>query len=508
MLKEELEKMLGMAPRDNYVTQKPSSITYMKEGKVVPAPAEIKKPVSAKPSSSPAMDPNILGNQLSKMLAPNAPVRSNYVEALPSDIVPEKKTSPEKLEMIKKQFKIAASPQVSAPAAQAPVAPQQSAPTQQIPETIPAPEEPAKRTPSSISDTIDGMKEKVGWGDILPALAPLLTGALMGGGTGVASGVAGDYLLGNVAEREKRNKSLEDKLLEIEKAKAKASSKTDTLNKRFQSRPIWDPELGRSVYANYDTVTGEMYHLDGTPIKNKGVEVGFAVTPEEANRRAAMAYEYKKRGIDYTPRINPETGFPERAGGQAVFKQTLSLNPTQRKALEDQATKFTGSPAFKESRTALAASKNVYGLLSLAKVNNTAGNAARLTLLKMAGNVGATSDKDLALMKADSSIRASAQRTYERLMNGKDLLPEDIKQLKQVANLYYKNSYRAMNLAMEDIDKQYASEYNAPMGTLRARIQPYSIESKPQAKPDTIQRTGKDGKVWTYKLNKKTGKYE
>jgi hypothetical protein len=513
MLKEELEKMLGIAPRDNYVTQNPSAITYMKEGKVVPTPIEKKKvaPTNPKTSTAPVMDSNILGKEAMKLMAPSAPERSNYVEMLPQDVAAQKKVAPEKLEQIKKQFKLAPTPQSSMPQGSAQPA---KAPEQQETSSgsdnlyLKESTQPSPERKPSYSEMIDGMKEKAGWGDILPALAPLLAGALMGGNTGAASGITADYLLGNVSDREKRNRGLEDKLLEIEKAKAKEVNKVGNLNKRFQSRPIWDPELKRSVYANYDTVTGEMYHLDGTPIKNKGVEVGFAVTPEEASRRAAMAFGYKKAGIDYTPRLNTESGLYERAGGQRVFKQEFDLSPVQRRALEAQSKTITSSKQFQEARSTLAGAEKVRGLLAMG--NPAAINSARLTILKMAGNVGATSDKDLALIQGDPSVVATAQRIKGRLIDGEPMLAADIAALNQIANLYYKKAQKDMARSLEESDKQFSKKYKVPAGTLKSEVFPQAVDAMPnrQNMVRVQAPNGKTGYMPKDKLQKAMEEYK
>lgn len=436
----------------------------------------------------------------------------NPLEAFFAERVPktkeEKAVEPiteEKKEEIKKTFTLPKQQpvgvEVASPVAQAPA--EQPAQRMQIPDLSPVAEENKKE--KSLSDRAEEMMPERDWTDMLPYLAPLLVGSLAGGSFGEAPGIAGKQLLEDEASRLKRKQTLEDKLLEMDKAKL-TKDKDKLLNKRFQRTPVWDPELKRSVYANYDTVTGEMFYLDGTPIKDKGIEVGFAVTPEEASRRAAMAYEYKKRGIDYTPRLNPEKGTYERAGGQPIFQQEFEFSPVQRKALEDQKKSITSSKSFQEARTTLSGAEKVRGLL--AQGSPAAVNSARLTILKMAGNVGATSDKDLELIKGDPSIVASAQRYYGRLAKGETMLAEDIVALKDIADLYYKKAKKDVSKSLEESDKIFSKKYKVPGGTLMSEVLPQAVELMPSK--DMLRVQAPNGKTgWMskekFEQNKKKG---
>jgi Fe-S cluster biosynthesis and repair protein YggX len=87
--------------------------------------------------------------------------------------------------------------------------------------------------PEEVKLKAQAMMPQSGPANWLPALAPLLAEAFMGGNgksAGESLGISGNYLVDQEKDKIKRSQSLEDKLMEIQKARAIASAKAQGKN--------------------------------------------------------------------------------------------------------------------------------------------------------------------------------------------------------------------------------------------------------------------------------------
>lgn len=81
------------------------------------------------------------------------------------------------------------------------------------------------------------LSPKAGIGDLLASLTPLAVEALMGGdqAIGVSAGIAGESVLGDLAQRQKRKQTLEDKLMELKKLSAPKADTEAAKQSRFEA---------------------------------------------------------------------------------------------------------------------------------------------------------------------------------------------------------------------------------------------------------------------------------
>jgi hypothetical protein len=148
-----------------------------------------------------------------------------------------------------------------------------------IPPTTPVPETPAKVPP---------VEEKgFDWASLLPALAPLATEALMsGGGTaGESLGISGSHLLTQEGKKETRKNELENKLLDMQKARELASIKASGKEKPLTTSNTL-PVVGEDGKIRYEMV-GEAIG------KEKPMDAPKGLTSEEWNRRQNYTYRLK-----------------------------------------------------------------------------------------------------------------------------------------------------------------------------------------------------------------------
>jgi len=81
------------------------------------------------------------------------------------------------------------------------------------------------------------LSPKAGIGDILASLTPLAVEAIFGGGQArsVAAGISGESILGDMAQRQKRKQTLEDKLMELKKLSAPKADTEAGKQSRFET---------------------------------------------------------------------------------------------------------------------------------------------------------------------------------------------------------------------------------------------------------------------------------
>ena len=423
----------------------------------------------------------------------------NNIPAQPAPVsapVPkvEEKLSEPRAQAIKDIFRPQAAPQVSQE-----VSSQQSS-SEQIPQQGQYTPQAAANTPQQApkavqnSSTIDyqairdeaaGMMPERGMGDILPSLVPLAIEAIFGGGNagGVSYGVAGKNLLSTEEARGKRQNTLEDKILEIQKARAISGAKAGKGNNRqFQSKNVYDKETGKTYFINYDTSTGTYSDPAGNPISQDKLRTGFAIVPEENNRRREADLLAAKEKIDYTPRINPETGMPSRQTGkgmESIFPQVGELNPKQQKDLTQVTNKFLGSEVYKGAVGTLTAVSGVDDLLKSASSGNpAAANFARKELAKMAEGAGRLSDMDVEMVSGSPSFKARAKRFANLQKTNVPLTEIDIAELREVADILEKDARRKLDIGVSGIEKDFVENLGGTKGAVGKKMSGYIPQKK------------------------------
>lgn len=430
---------LFKAPRDNYVMQD----ELFPPGEITMKPED---PTKGKPFAGLAKNPQ------GKTVAP-APIIS---EELPT--APVSPTLPK----LKKIFSVQ------------PVAEQ--------------PQQPTYTPPVATSDLVDmekirgqvdGMMPERGMSDWLSVLAPLATEAIFGGGKagGVSYGIAGKAATDIVGKDEARRSKLEDKLMDIERARAIASAKATKGDKSFQTVNIVDEASGDVIKANFDKNTGKYFSPEGKPLNSEKIRAGYSVIPEEWTRRSDVGLKVAKEKADYTPRLNPESGNYARAtekGMQDIGLNKSKLTPKQEKDLTQQTDKFITSDVYKKSAATLSAAGNIDELLSAANSGNAAAaNSARVQIARMSGEVGALSDMDIKSTGGSPSIKNTVKRFANLQRTGVPLLPQDIAELKEMARIYEAVARKKIGDAVSKLDKSNVELSGGVPGSITQKLEAY-----------------------------------
>lgn len=368
-----------------------------------------------------------------------------------------------------------------------------------------------------IQDNAAKMTKPVSNTDLLLGLIPLATSVVAGGQLGEGVDVAGKYYGDLAKDQQKRQQSLEDKLLALELARSKKLS-SEKGSKRFQSVATVDPDTKQPLLGSYDTFTGQYLDTAGKPISAEKLRKAFAVIPEEADRRLGVKTDVKKTLDEYFlkgARVSPETGLlvaPKAGKLEPVQEATGILNPKQEKDLTTLVGKFTSTDLYKKTAQTLASASNVKKLIQESNDTNNAAaaNSARVQIARMAGEVGALSDSDIERAGGSPSIKERAIRFRDLQKTGRPLSERDIMELQTIANIYEKAARIKLNSAVGGMEEDFVKNYGGVPGAVSRKMQAYIPDTRPleQTKPSVVERMGPDGKIYTYKLNPKTGKYE
>lgn len=358
-----------------------------------------------------------------------------------------------------------------------------------VSQTAQAPQMPERQSSmdiASIKKIIDKDGYKLGFEDMLPALAPLAAD-LFTGGTGAGLPVAAGYLDKIQKEEASKNATLEKYLMDIERSRAK--NRSGSLSRRYQPRNITDPVTGRSIYANYDTATGQFFLPDGTPISDSNIEVGFAVTPDEYDRRLSRSTEAQKERGDYFGRgvrLDPDSGLLVRVeNGQVKPIQTSisKLNPKQQKDLRQITNDFKTTDLYKKTVQTLSVADNITDLIAASNNSNNAvaANSARTQLARMSGEVGAMSDSDIERSGGSPSIKESAKRYTNLQKTGAPISKRDAAEIAEVARIYETNARRKLNEAVALLEQDFILNYGGIPGAVQTKMAAIIPAKKPQA---------------------------
>lgn len=296
------------------------------------------------------------------------------------------------------------------------------------------------RTPSGdsyipVSDLLDTEKikrqaeelaPKAGLGDLLASLTPLAVEALMGGkqARSVSAGIAGESVLGDLSQRQKRKQTLEDKLMELKKLSAPKADTEAAKQSRFEAsqKQRQSNEDRRIILQTRDKLN-----------QDKQFNV------------ARVRYTATNDAINVLNQRNPIGD----AGVRTLFAKGIfgEVGTLSDKDKQD----FIGSPQYERMFDRLLSKFNT-GLL---------GENDRMDLLKLAKH-----------------MRERAKVDTQRIASG------------------YTTGLKSVGLDPSAVIQPLL------------RTQDVAPQFSMPGTPKTVSRKGKDGKVYTYNLNEKTGKYE
>jgi hypothetical protein len=380
-------------------------------------------------------------------------------------------------------------------------------------QTVPEEESPLPsyrpRTASAPTPSQGQPESKFPWDRALIGATPLLVGLLTHNNL-EGTQTAANYFVGEEGDRYKRGKDLEGKLAEL-KAKRELASTEKGGSKRYQAVTIALKD-GQNVKATFDTYNGQYLMPDGSEIPSNHIRAGYAVNPEEFNRRKDVSSEHKRDDADYlgtNTRIDPTTGQlgVVRNGEIAPIRGQSSgqLNVKNEKDIKDAQKEFTGSQAYKDATQALQLAPQVTGLLDAAArdndPNSIAGSAVTLTLIRQAQRVGVASDKDAQAFGGTQQYEETLKRLEDKLLGtGKPLTARDVNDLREVSNIYTRRAKQLLGDYYTEKKGSFASRYNLHPEIIDqhigAEVRPYmgTADSTVKAKNAPIQAVWK-GKV-------------
>jgi len=346
-------------------------------------------------------------------------------------------------------------------------------------------------SPVAKSDLIDvdkvrsqaaSMMPERGWQDAIPALAPLALEALFGGGKsgGVSYGIAGKGLMDIEEDRVKRQRGLEDKLMEIEKARAIASAKKSS--DKLQAKPIRNKITGESFIGSYDPSTGNTILPNGEIASMEEYEMGTGLSGAAYGERQDISTREgikKAESLGMNVKQNPTTGEWEAFVGGKPTKVGPSgeFNVKQSKDAEKMVGEFTKSPAYQDSVQSLAITPTVTSLLNAAQrtnnPNSIAGNSVVLTMIRQAQRVGVASDRDAAALGGTQQWGETINRLTNKLLGtGENLTIRDIQELREISEIYKKRSQKLLGDFYSGEKKAYSKRYGLTPEQVESQLGP------------------------------------
>ncbi len=344
-----------------------------------------------------------------------------------------------------------------------------------------------------IKSQADELSPKAGIGDLLASLTPLAVEALMGGdqARSVSAGIAGESVLGDLAQRQKRKQTLEDKLMELKKI---GSSKKGG---GLQMKSLINKDTQEKVIGLFDP-SGGLTDLEGNPLDATRYAVSSGLTqPEFKERQQIQTKEQieRTRELGRDLRVDPNTGLLgrwEEGRFSPVQVPSGSLNPTQKKDLDGVVNKFISSDSFKKPLATLQAASNVDALLQDAMSGNpVSAEVARSEIAKMAEGGGKLTDQDIARVGGDQSIKGIANRFVNLQKTRMPLTPIDLQDLRKLADTLYKVNRLKMMEGVGGQEKAFLQK-GGIAGAVQTAILPY-IPASPQGKSinmPNVQNTG------------------
>lgn len=418
----------------------------------------------------------------------NAVVESGALEV--SGIVPKNNT-PKPMATAAEEI----APEVQAPSLRDSI--RSDMPQRQVATEAPAPTTAPKKEESSFP-----------WDRALIGATPLLVGLLTGNKTeGVQ--VAGNHLVKDEGDLYKRERDLNAKLAEMKQKKEEGVGGS----KRFVAQNIALND-GTNVKATFDSFTGKYLMPDGQEIPSNFIRSGYAVNPEEFDRRKVVSSDFKRADADYlgqNTKVDPTTGeLGIIRNGQitpVMGQDSGQLNKRQDDEIKSAQKEFTSSQPYKDAAQSLSLAPVVSSLLDAVDRNNDpnsiAGNSVVLTMIRQAQRVGVASDRDAAAMGGTQSWEESINRITEKLLgSGVPLTKRDIADLREISSIYTKRSKEMLSGYYAEKRGSFASRINVDPSIIDqhigAEVRPYlNTAEKPIKAKNAPTQVQYGGQTWT-----------
>jgi hypothetical protein len=329
-----------------------------------------------------------------------------------------------------------------------------------IPPTTPVPETPAKVPP---------VEEKgFDWASLLPALAPLATEALMsGGGTaGESLGIAGSHLLTQEGKKETRKNELENKLLDMQKARDLASIKAESKGQKYLEvkGPNGEPIITPSGEAAYKEA------WKAAPKPPSGLSA------EEWNRRQNYTYRLKS-GLE---------------------KDKLSAKEKKdNRDLEVKLEKQWSSDEFTKGTRKVADSYKRLAKLDPNNTNRIEEMGAIFDLMKALDEKSVVRESEQAMAIGARSY-TDVVNYFDSILSGeKQLTPTQLRNIKKFAEGLYRNRMESQ----KDLDKGYTERAKRYSLNAENIVQNISSAPIPKELPKEGESVEQDGVIFTMGKN-------
>jgi hypothetical protein len=351
----------------------------------------------------------------------------------------------------------------------------------------------------SLSDMAEKMLPERTWKDFLPYLTPFLVEALAGGNANAAE-LAGSALMGAESDRMKRKQSLEDKLLEMQKA----SLLKKPMQSKLQSKSLRDKTTGESVIGSYDPITDTMY-VGGKSVDTSKYELAPGLSRQEFEARSGITQQRQKELGEYFGRgvrLDPETGLLARViNGKLIPIQIQQgqLNPKQQKDLKSIISNFKTTDIYKKNADTLRFTGTLRSLIQ--EKNPISLEMAKSELAKAAEGGGRLTDQDVARLGGSRAVKEQVRRFAYLQRTGEGATPKDSYFMMRVADILEERARKNLSQSVIGMEKDFVENYGGIAGAVQTSFNPYAPElyqtssaNKPQSDKVKVEMLDEKGR--------------
>lgn len=226
-------------------------------------------------------------------------------------------------------------------------------------------------------------------------------------------------------------------------------------------------QRGYTKPASYEDLVGQINGLLGA---------------EQRGRTAFVQAGFEQAGGLKSGSEEAQTKTGAQSGRTQGYKQPSPRSQNPSTLVDSFYRGFQNTPIVKESINGISAAKAVQANIS--KKNWLGDEAARAEILK-AMKLYPVSDRDAARVTGSPDFFSRAQRTIDRLANGRSLTSEDQRTIQQFAEYAEKRAFTELNEAkhkyIEGVGPSHGLDYNSAARILDAQIP--SPTAEPEKKP-------------------------
>ena len=307
----------------------------------------------------------------------------------------------------------------------------------------------------------------------------------MYGQVGAGAKAAGQYGIQRARDAEKRQFDLEKAIIDLEQRRARQLAGNG--GRRFKDINILKD--GVTHKAVFDQVTGETRYLTIGDDTGTLVRTGYAVPPEESDRRVDYKSQTKiaeenhlGKGVRVDPRDGELVSVRDNQAIPVGGTPSGQFTKKQEEDAEKMRSEYIRSPGYNKAVGALQLAPGVTSLLDAAQRSNNpnsiAGSSVVLTLLRQAQGSGTITDADAERAGGTQQLMETISRLENKLLgSGESLTIRDIQELREISEIYERSARRTLGAYHEDSVKKFSNRYGFSRDQvedqLAADISPY-----------------------------------